>query len=133
MRAHKLISKSNLGGNMEGGYAQHYSQAQEEFIEWYYKDHPNEEIVTLKSMMHWDEMWEFDGELKHAIEAFEDCEQVKIIYDYERREHCLKVKWEVNPWWPEQVLHFYYCVLLPIDYDVEFKTPFELAGGKKHE
>ena len=117
---------------MEGGYAQHYAQAQEEFIEWYYKDHPNEQMNSLRSMMyHWDDMREFDHELKFAIEAFEECEQVKIIWNHERGEHCLKIKWEVNPWWEDQVLHFYYCVLLPIDYNVEFKTPSELARSEE--
>ena len=109
------------------GYTQHYAQAQEEFVEWYYKDHPNEQIKTLKSMMSWDEMMDFDCELKFAIQAFEECEQIKIIYDYNIGGHCLKIKWEVNPWWEKQVLHFYYCVLLPLDYNVEFKTPYELA------
>jgi len=131
MRAHKLISKFDLASNMEGGYAQHYNAAQEEFIDWYYKDHPNEQIQTLRSMMSWDEMREFDDELQFAIQAFEEAQQVKIIFDYTRGEHCLKIKWEVNPWWEDQVLHFYYCVLLPIDYNVEFKTPYELAKGEE--
>ena len=79
-----------------------------------------------------EDMHEFDDEYKFAMQSFEDCEQVKILFHYDRGEHCLKVKWEHSPWWEDQVVHFYYCVMLPID-DVEFQTPYQLAGGKEEE
>lgn len=113
------------------GYEYHYQKAKKLFVDWYYKDHPNEQIQTLKSMMHWDEMYDFDDELKFALEAFED-HQTKIIFHYDIGQHCLKIKFEVNPWWPTQVMHFYYCVLLPID-QVNFQTPYELVGGNNEE
>ena len=113
------------------GYKHHYAKAREEFIEWYYNAHPKQEYNTLRSMMlHGDEMIEFDDELRFALEAFDESEQVKIVYEYATVGHLLKIKWEVNPWWPNQVLHFYYCVMLPID-DVDFKTPYQLAGGEE--
>ena len=110
------------------GYKHHYSKAQEEFIEWYYSKHEDQELANF-----WftncnciDSMLMYDDELRHALQAFDESEQVKIFYEYATVGHLLKIKWEVNPWWEGQVLHFYYCVMLPID-NVVFKTPYELA------
>ena len=110
------------------GYRHHYHEARKQFIDWFYnKHHPNiDQMNQMRSMcMEDEEMTMYDDELKFALEVFDE-EQVKILYNYDTNQHCLKIKWEVNPWWPNQVLHFYYCVMLPID-DVEFKTPYELA------
>lgn len=119
---------------MEGGYAHHYLEARKEFIDWFYKNHVDQELASFwfTNCGHIDDMLMYDDELKFALEAFDEAEQVKILYHYERLEHCLKIKWEVNPWWPNQVIHFYYCVMLPID-DVDFKTPYELATGRSEE
>ena len=113
------------------GYAHHYHKAREEFQKWFYQYHPNDGMKQLFDMIP-EDMHEFDDEYKFAMQSFEDCEQVKILFHYDRGEHCLKVKWEHSPWWEDQVVHFYYCVMLPID-DVEFQTPYQLAGGKEEE
>ena len=81
-------------------------------------------------MLDSEDMIEFDDEFQFALDSFDECEQVKIIFDYTRYEHQLKIKWEHSPWWTEQVLHFYYCVLLPID-NIELKHPHELSVGEE--
>ena len=110
------------------GYQHHYTTARQELIDWYYKKHDDQTLAGF-----WftncnciDTMMYHDDELKFVLEAFDEAEQVKIIYDHTKMEHLLKIKWEVNPWWPKQVLHFYYCVLLPID-DVKFVHPYSYA------
>ena len=132
MRAHNFKSKCYFDTNMEQGYTYHYHKARNEFIDWYYKKHVDQELASFwfTNCGHIDDMLMYDDELKFALEAFDESEQVKILYHYERLDHCLKIKWEVNPWWEGQVLHFYYCVMLPID-NVEFKTPYQLAGGEE--
>jgi hypothetical protein len=110
------------------GFEDHYHKAKMEFVNWYYDYHPDKELSGFwnSNCGHIDDMMMYDDELKFALAAFEDY-QVKIMYQYfPAREHCLKIKWEVNPWWPNQILHFYYCIMLPID-NVEFKTPYELV------
>ena len=131
MRAHNLISKTKLGVNMEG-YSYHYGVARMAFINWYYDGHTDKELAELwhSDLYSIDDMLMYDNEFKHALEAFDEAEQVKILYHYERGDHCLKIKWEVNPWWPGQVLHFYYCIMLPID-QVNFTTPYKLFTGEE--
>jgi hypothetical protein len=109
------------------GYVDHYHKAKQEFVDWYYKGHPDKEMSSFwfTNCYNIDDMLMYDDELKFALEAFED-DQVKLIYHYEIDEHCLKIKWEVNPWWPKQLLHFYYSILLPID-GIDFKFPHELV------
>lgn len=109
------------------GYVHHYHKAKKEFVDWYYEAHPDIELRSLWStqMFNIDEMFQYDSELRFALEAFDD-DQQKTIYHYDIGEHCLKIKWEVNPWWPKQVLHFYYAILLPLD-NVVFKFPHELV------
>ena len=117
---------------MSQGYKHHYYEARKQFIDWYYCEHHPwiDQMSQMRSLcMEDDEMTMYDDELKFALEAFDE-EEVKILYNYDTREHCLKIKWEVNPWWDGQVLHFYYCIMLPID-SVEFKTPYQLAVGEK--
>lgn len=116
---------------MSEGYAYHYAKAREEFVDWYYESHPKQEYNQLRRMMlDPEDMVDHDDELKFALESFSECEQVKILYHYDRGDHVLKIKWEHSPWWVGQVIHFYYCVMLPID-DVQFKTPYQLAVGEE--
>jgi len=112
------------------GYTAHYQKAKEEFVNWYYSKHEDQELASFwfTNCANIDDMLMSDDELRHALQAFDECEQVKILFHYERQDHCLKIKWEVNPWWPNQVLHFYYCIMLPVD-NVVFKDPYELAIG----
>jgi len=112
------------------GYEYHYHEAKYLFVNWYYDYHPNKELASFweSNCTDIDSMMQYDDELKFALEAFED-HQTKIIFHYDIGQHCLKIKFEVNPWWPKQALHFYYCVLLPID-NVEFQTPHELVTSK---
>lgn len=108
------------------GYRYHYAKAREKFVDWYYNSHPKQELNSLRSMMLDPyEMIEFDDELQFALNSFDESEQVKIIYEYSGQGHCLKIKWEHSPWWVGQVMHFYYCVMLPID-NVDLKEPAQL-------
>jgi len=115
------------------GYEYHYHKAKMEFVDWYYKAHPNKELASFwfTNCGNIDDMMMFDDELRFALEAFDD-DQQKTIYHYDIGEHCLKIKWEVNPWWPKQVLHFYYAILLPLD-NVVFKFPHELVTKDSEE
>ena len=115
------------------GYKEHYHKARQEFINWYYsKHHPEyDKMCQLRSMMMDDEeMCGWDSEFQYVMDSFDDCIQVKILWHNEIKQHTLKIKWEHSPWWNGQVLHFYYCVMLPID-NVEFKTPYQLARGEE--
>ena len=116
------------------GYQYHYSKAKMEFVDWFYKGHDDRELAEFwfSACGNIDDMLAYDDELRFALDAFDECEQVKILWHYERRDHCLKIKWEVNPWWNAQVLHFYYCIMLPID-SVKFKTPHELVTDQAEE
>jgi len=118
------------------GYEYHYNKAKMEFVNWYYDYHTDRELASFwdTNCGHIDDMLMYDDELKFALEAFEDSgfDNFTLVYHYELGEHCLKIKWEVNPWWPKQVLHFYYCVMLPIDH-VELKTPSQLIADKLGE
>ena len=109
------------------GYMFHYHKAKMEFVNWYYKAHPNKNLASFwfTNCHNIEDMLPYDDELKHALEAFDD-DQVKTIYHWDIGQHCLKIKWEVSPWWENQVLHFYYAILLPID-AVVFKLPHELS------
>jgi len=113
------------------GYVDHYHKAKQEFTDWFYKHHPNDGMKTLYEIMP-EDMREFDDEYNFAIESFNECEQVKILFHYERGEHCLKIKWEHSPWWENQVLHFYYCIMLPID-GIDFKFPHQLVSKGEEE
>ena len=132
MRAHNFKSKVDLEVNMSNGYRHHYHTARQKFIDWFYsKHHP--QLDTMEQMrslcLEDEEMVSIDDELKFALESFDECEQVKILYNYDSNEHCLKIKWEHSPWWQGQVLHFYYCIMLPID-NANFRTPYQLATGE---
>jgi len=109
------------------GYLFHYNKAKMEFVDWFYKYNPDKELASFWKTNCGDieSMMMFDDELKFALEAFDD-DQQKTIYHYDIGEHCLKIKWEVNPWFENCVVHFYYAILLPID-NVEFKFPHELV------
>jgi len=113
------------------GYVDHYHKAKKEFTDWFYKHHPNDGMKTLYEIMP-EDMREFDDQYKFAMESFDECEQVKILFHYERGEHCLKIKWEHSPWWENQVLHFYYCIMLPID-GIDFKFPHQLVSRREEE
>jgi len=113
------------------GYVDHYHKAKKEFTDWFYKHHPNDGMKTLYEIMP-EDMREFDDQYKFAMESFDECEQVKILFHYERGEHCLKIKWEHSPWWENQVLHFYYCIMLPID-GIDFKFPHQIVSRREEE
>ena len=118
----------------ENGYIEHYCKAKREFVDWYYKKHPNPDLQELYfTYCHAiDDMLVYDDELKLALEAFDECQQIKILWHYEIGEHCLKIKWEHYPWWVDQILHFYYCVMLPLD-SIELKSPSQLISDKLGE
>ena len=94
------------------GYSYHYEQAVNEWMQF------NEESAK-KLGIHID-----SSEYGYIRESFDECEQVKIVYDFTRG-HLLKIKWEHRCWWADDPTHFYYCVMLPID-KVNMKMPHEV-------
>ena len=114
------------------GYAYHYQKAKNEFANWYYSKHEDQDLASFwyTNCSHIDDMIVYDDELKIALEGFDYCEQVKIIWHDTICQHVLKIKWEHSPYWANQVLHFYYCVLLPID-EVSLVTPASLVRGEE--
>ncbi len=114
------------------GYSYHYQKNREAWTEKFFNEHhpKHEEWTQLKSMFMEDELADHDEEYKWSLESLEECEQVRIIWD-SKHGHCLKIKWEHAAWWTGDVMHHYYCVMLPID-DVELLEPYDLAMKSKH-
>ena len=52
------------------GYKHHYSKAQEEFIEWYYSKHEDQELANFwfTNCTCIDSMLMYDDELRHALQ-----------------------------------------------------------------
>lgn len=118
----------------ENGYIEHYCKAKREFVDWYYKKHSDQVLADFyfTNCYAIDDMLMYDDELKLALESFDDCQQIKILWHYDIGEHCLKIKWEHSPYWHNQVLHFYYCVMLPLD-TISLKSPSQLICDKLGE
>ena len=115
-------------------YIFHYKEARKLFINWYYSKHSNQELADhyFLNSFSIDDMLLYDDELKFALESFEECEQIKILWHDEIGQHCLKIKWEHSPWWVNQLLHFYYCVMLPLD-DKKLLEPARLIRECNNE
>ena len=112
---------------MTRDYQWHWNKAREQWVEKFFNEYnPDHEYWKQhRQLYHNDELSSFCDELRYALEGFDnDMEQVKLIYDM-KHGHCLKIKWESGPWWAEDPLHFYYCVLLPLD-GREMHEPAEL-------
>lgn len=109
------------------GYSYHWSKNREAWTEKFYnKHHPQHDEWTQKrSMFMDDELIDYDEEYRWSLESLEECEQVKIVFD-STHGHCLKIKWEHAAWWTGDVMHHYYCVMLPID-NIELIEPYDLA------
>ena len=112
---------------MTKDYQWHYNKAREVFTEKFYNEYnPEHEYWKQHRQLFMpNELMSYDEELRYAMESFDECEQVKLVYDM-KHGHCLKIKWESGAWWAKDPLHFYYCVLLPID-GVMMMEPAELA------
>jgi hypothetical protein len=115
---------------MTKGYNYHWNKARELWIEKFYNKHnPDyEHWKQYRQMLMPDELTTYDDELRYALDSFSEMEQVKLIYD-NLHGNCLKIKWESGAWWSSDPMHFYYCVLLPID-DIELHEPFALTKIK---
>lgn len=115
---------------MTQGYNWHWNKARELWIEKFYNKHnpDHEHWQQHRQMFMPDEMTIYDDELRYALESFSEMEQVKLIYD-QSHGNCLKIKWESGAWWHSDPMHFYYCVLLPID-NVQLHEPYALARIK---
>ena len=111
----------------ENGYIEHYCKAKREFVDWYYRGHVDDVLSDFyfTNCYAIDDMLVYDDELKLALQGFDECIQIKILWHYDIGEHCLKIKWEHSPYWTGQVLHFYYCVMLPLD-TIALKSPSQL-------
>lgn len=94
------------------GYSYHYEKAVNEWMNYNLKiaDKLNLEVDS--------------HEYSYIREAFDECEQVKILYDFTSG-HLLKIKWEHRSWWADDNTYFYYCVMLPLD-NINLKMPHEV-------
>ena len=94
----------------ENGYIEHYCKAKREFVDWYYRGHVDDVLANFyfTNCYAIDDMLVYDDELKLALQGFDECIQIKILWHYDIGEHCLKIKWEHSPYWTGQVLHYYY-------------------------
>ena len=115
---------------MSKDYSWHYSQAREQWVDKFFNEHHprHEHWQQHRQMFETDELASHDDELRYALESFDECEQVKLIHDTTHG-HCLKIKWEHGAWWTGDNMHFYYCILLPID-KVEMYEPAALTRMK---
>lgn len=112
---------------MTRDYQWHWNKAREQWVDKFFNEYnPDYEYwQQYRQMYHVDELPSFCDELQYALEGFDnEMEQVKLIYDM-KHGHCLKIKWESGAWWAKDPLHFYYCVLLPLD-GQEMFDPAEL-------
>ena len=116
---------------MSNDYRWHYHKARELWVEKFYNEYNKsaEDFEQFRLMFDDpDELASYDEELRYALESFSECEEVKLIFDMTHG-HVLKIKWEHAAWWVGDNMHFYYCVLLPID-GVPMVEPAELARMK---
>ena len=115
---------------MMSDYRWHYAKARKQWVDKFFNEHHprHEHWQQHRQLFETDELASYDDELRYALESFDECEQVKLIHDH-KHGHCLKIKWEHGAWWVGDNMHFYYCILLPID-NVEMFEPAALARKK---
>jgi hypothetical protein len=110
------------------GYRYHYHKSREMFATWFCESRHNpsrDAYVQLLDIYGVEDLICQDDEFKYAMESYDEtAEQVKLIHSTDHG-HCLKIKWEHASWWPGDVLHHYYCVMLPID-QVNLIEPYDL-------
>lgn len=94
------------------GYSYHYEKAVNEWMEFNIRS-ADKLGINVDSF-----------EYGYIREAFDECEQVKLVWDFTKG-HLLKIKWEHRCWWADDHSTFYYCVMLPID-NVDLKQPSEV-------
>ena len=116
-------------------YLFHYQVSRERFAQFVINSPNNsrrEEWQQLHDMLGTIDMECQVDEFRYAMESYDDtAEQVKLIYSYDSG-HTLKIKWEHTGWWAGDVLHHYYCVLLPLR-NVPLVFPHELATAGEQE
>ena len=113
------------------GYTYHWGKNLEEWTNKFYnKYNPREDCEVLPDLYCIDDLMSIDEEFRWSVESLQEAEQVKILYNYDIGQHVLKIKWEHNAWWKGDVLHHYYCVMLPID-QINLVTPYELARSEE--
>ena len=112
-------------------YAWHYEQSREMFAKFVInsKNNPErEDWIQYHDMLGTCDMMNQVEEFRYAMEAYEyDAEQIKIIWNPDLG-HCVKIKWEHPGWWADDVLHHYYCVMLPLR-NIELFEPSKLHSA----
>jgi hypothetical protein len=118
---------------MNEDYLSHYQHSREQFAKFVIesKHNPDREAwMTLHSMLGTEDMRNDVDEFNYAMQSYDDtAEQVKLLWTWESG-HTLKIKWEHTGWWAGDVLHHYYCVMLPLK-NVELFHPHELVRTKE--
>ena len=114
---------------MTDDYLYHYQESREQFAKFVINSEHNpdrEEWQLYHSMPGTCDMQNQVDEFDYAMQSYDDtAEQVKLLWTWENG-HVLKIKWEHTGWWSGDVLHHYYCVMLPLK-NVELKFPHELV------
>ena len=98
-------------------YAWHYEQSRQEWAKFFChsKHNPSRDsYIQLLDIYAPDELMGIDDEFRYAMESYDEtAEEIKIVWNSDLG-HCLKIKWEHAGWWAGDVLHHYYCVMLPL-------------------
>jgi len=115
---------------MSEDYLAHYQHSREQFAKFVIesKHNPDREVwMEWHSMVGTEDMRNQIDEFNYAMQSYDDTsEQVKLLWTFENG-HLLKIKWEHTGWWAGDVLHHYYCVMLPLA-NVELMFPHQLPG-----
>jgi len=114
---------------MTDDYLFHYQESREQFAQFVInsKNNPDrEDWQQWHDMLGTCDMENAIEEFRYAMQSYDDtAEQVKLLWSHESG-HTLKIKWEHTGWWAGDVLHHYYCVMLPLR-NVKLKFPHELT------
>ena len=118
---------------MTDDYLFHYQESREQFAQFVINSNNNpdrEDWQQWHDMLGTCDMENAIEEFRYAMQSYDDtAEQVKLLWSWDSG-HTLKIKWEHTGWWAGDVLHHYYCVMLPLR-DVELKFPHELKGEEE--
>lgn len=119
---------------MTHDYIYHYQQSREQFAEFVINSRNNphrEDWRAWHDMLGTVDFENAEPLFAQAMQSYdEDAEQVKLLWTWENG-HVLKIKWEHAGWWKGDVLHHYYCIMLPLR-DVEMKFPHQLPANDRH-
>ena len=109
-------------------YLFHYQESRELFAKHVINSHNNphrDDWQQWHAMLGTIDMENTIEEFRYAMESYDDtAEQVKLLWT-PQNSITLKIKWEHAGWWANDIMHHYYCVMLPLS-DIPMLFPHEL-------